>query len=135
MDEITFDPLGTITVKFDGQEYKLGRPKMGQWRYFSRQLQALFEDNRDTLARLNAEVEAAEGKALVKAEAALREYSLTPFYEATIPWIREVFKQLGTPLPDSEDDWPAWLAADTQLPTQILAHWRTHPKASGGPSN
>ena len=76
-----------------------------------------------------------EGPKQDKAQAALREYQASPFYESTIPWLREVFKQLSdTPLPDDENDWPVWLAADLAVPTQIVAHWRTNPKASGATS-
>lgn len=130
-ETITYDPLGTVTVTFDGKTYQLGRPKFGQWRYFSRQLQALYDDNRETLLRLTEEAQV-EGKGQAKAQAALREYQGQPFYESTIPWLREVFKQLGDKqLPESEDDWPTWLAADLSVPTQIVAHWRSSPKASG----
>ena len=46
---IEYQPIGTIEVSFDDKTYRLGRPKMGQWRYFSRNLQALYDDNRETL--------------------------------------------------------------------------------------
>lgn len=127
---IEFNPLGTIDVTFDDKTWHLGRPKFKQWRYFSRQLTAIYDDNRETLVRLTEEAER-EGKGQAKAQAALREYQGTPFYESTIPWLKEVFNQVGDPLPESEDDWPAWLAADITIPTQIIGHWRNHPKASG----
>lgn len=128
---IVFNPIGTIEVSFDDKTWHLGRPKFKQWRYFSRQLSALYEDNRETLQRLTGEAQR-EGKGQERAQAALREYQNRPFYESTIPWIREVFAQLGDKkLPESEDDWPAWLAADISIPTQIVSHWRSHPKASG----
>ena len=128
---IDFDPLGTITVTFDEKSYRLTRPKMGQWRYFSRQLLGIYEDNRETMARLSEEA-AKEGKGQEKAVKALNDYRNAPLYEQTIPWMREVFAQLSdTKLPESDDDWPAWLAADVSLPTQIVSHWRNHPKASG----
>ena len=130
-ETITYNPLGTIEVTFDDKTYKLGRPKFGQWRYFSKQLQALYDDNRETLIRLTEEAQK-EGKAQDKAQAKLREYQSQPFYESTIPWLKEVFAQLGDKkLPESVDDWPTWLAADLSIPTQIVAHWRTSPKASG----
>jgi hypothetical protein len=148
---IDYEQLGTIIVSFDDKTYTLTRPKMGQWRYFSRKLQALYDENRETLLKLtgrvtemNEEVEALKeagvdtkkaAVAQAKAQAALREYQIQPFYETTIPWLREVFVQLGDKkLPESEDDWPVWLAADLSVPTQIVAHWRTNPKVSGATS-
>ena len=128
---IEFNPLGTIEVTFDDKTWKLGRPKMGQWRYFSRLLQTMYDDNRATMEKLVSQAQV-EGKGQEKAQAALREYQNQPFYESTIPWIREVFAQLGDKkLPESDDDWPAWLAADVSIPTQIVSHWRTSPKVSG----
>ena len=61
----------------------------------------------------------------------IRLFSANPFYEMTGPILAEMFAQLGDPLPDDPDDWPAWLAADSTLPGEILKHWRNHPKASG----
>ena len=89
----------------------------------------------DAVAKLKELTEAVENasteKARAKAESQLREYSLTPFYEDSLEWTREVFAQLGDPLPDDADEWPAWLAADGTLPARIVAHWQTAPKASG----
>jgi len=45
--------------------------------------------------------------------------------------VKEIFSQLGDPLPDDIEEWPAWLATDVRLPGALLAHWKTHPKASG----
>jgi hypothetical protein len=46
-----------------------------------------------------------------------------------------VFVQLSDPLPEDSDEWPAWLATDPTLPSQIIGHWQAHPKASGDTSN
>lgn len=151
MDPITFDPLGTITVIFDDVEYRLTRPKMGQWRYFQRAWSEGIREAQSQLSELNAKyalaqerldlakTETAKKKAVKEAEALgeeLREYTVKPLYEWQIPWTREVFAQLGDqPLPEDSDEWPAWLATDPSLPNQIIAHWQAHPKASGGPSN
>lgn len=56
---ITYDPLGTITVEFDDETYKLSRPKLKQWRYFTRQIDVITQKTRDTLAELGAEIAAA----------------------------------------------------------------------------
>lgn len=129
---IEFDPLGSVTVTFDDKSYRLGRPKMGQWRYFQRLLRDMSREAEATLTELREKVEKASPKNQALAEAELRAFAEEPFYEKTIPWIGEVFKQLGdNPLPEDPDDWPAWLAADTGLPIQIVNHWKTTPKASG----
>lgn len=132
-EPITFDPLGTITVTFeDGTEVTIGRPKFGQWRWFTNNLNGIFQQLQDRIAAATAKVETAKGdKAKAAAQAERDDLAAQPLYESTIPWMAEVFKQLGDqPVPEP-DEWPAWLAADTNLPVQILAHWRTAPKASG----
>lgn len=142
-DTITFDPLGTVTVVFDDQTYKLSRPKMGQWRYFQRRITEITDEAKETLNLLSADVALTtnlfeqdgteENKAAYEAAVAkLREFAATPFYETSAAVVREMFGQLGTqPLPDALDDWPVWLAADVGLPMQIINHWKTAPKASG----
>lgn len=135
-DPITFHPLGTITVTFeDGTEVTLGRPKFGQWRWFTARLNEIFAEVQAEIDDAQEKLdEAKTDKARAAAQEALDKVNRQPLYERTIPWIAEVFKQLGDgPLPDS-DEWPAWLAADTNVPVRILSHWRTVPKASG-PTN
>lgn len=129
---IEFHELGSVTVTFDDKSYRLGRPKMGQWRYFQRLLRDMSREAEATLTELREKVEKASPKNQALAEAELREFAEQPFYEKTIPWVSEVFRQLGdNALPEDPDDWPAWLAADTGLPIQIVNHWKTTPKASG----
>lgn len=134
-DTITFDPLGTVTVEFDGNTYKLGRPKFGQWRYFSRKLTAMADESRAHLDDLQRRAAEAEDSGDVEAARVLgeeaRAFARQPFYEQTIDWMKEAFAQVGDPLPDDEDDWPAWLAGDSGIPNQIVQHWRSAPKASG----
>ena len=112
----------------------LARPKFGKWKLLRRSLAAIYEDDRTTKARLAAEIESASTeKAKHKAEAAQQAYLQSPYYDSLIPWIKEVFNQLSdNPLPESEDDWPAWLAADQSLPNLLLLHWQNRPKVSGG---
>ena len=83
---IEFDPLGIITVEFNEKTYRLTRPKFGQWRYFSRKLQTLYDDNRERLLALTEDA-SKEGPKQDKAQAALRAYQNQPFYESTIPWL------------------------------------------------
>lgn len=132
-DPITFDRLGTVTFDLDGLEVKLKRPTFKQWRHFSRSLQTIAEQAQTDLEQARQAVESAKTEAAKKkAEAKLEEVAAVPFYERTIPWMQDVFAQLGNGTPVGEpDDWPAWLAVDHTLPGQIITHWRTVPKASG----
>lgn len=132
-DPIIFEPLGTVLVTLDdGTEVRLGRPKFGQWKWFTRRLQVITDEVQASLTEGQAKVDAAKTDAARKK--AQDEFDVTsgkPMYEYTIPFIEELFKQLGDkPLPEV-DEWPAWLAADWLLGSRILSHWRTIPKASG----
>ena len=129
---ITFDEAGTITVEFDDRKWIISRVKLRHLRHFRRALQQIRDDTKAQLAELAAAAEKATTKtAQAKATAELAEFSESPFYESVIPWMREVFVQLSDPLPEDENEWPAWLAADGTLPPQMIGHWQTHPKAFG----
>ena len=142
-EPIEFNPLGTITVTFDDQTYTLSRPKMGQWRYFSRRWSEAIKEAGSQLTELLTKLDAARAlleksdnaknrKAVADLSAEITGFNVQPLYEWNIPWIREVFEQLGDkPLPEDPDNWPAWLASDPALPNRIIGHWQAHPKASG----
>lgn len=129
---ITYDPLGTVTVQFDGNTYKLRRPTFGQFRYFNRayhgivdELQAKLMEARELLEGEPTEESAERGREMI------RELGEHPLHELTAPVLAEMFAQVGDALPDDSDEWPAWLVTDPSLMRQILDHWRTVPKASG----
>lgn len=140
---IVYNPVGTVDVTFDDKTYHLGRPKFRQYKYFSHQLADQHAELVDTLQRIQdetAEVErnyaddedSPEAKAeLRRLKGALADLNRRPYYERTISILAEMFSQVGDPLPDDPDEWPAWLAADGTLPGEILKHWRMNPKASG----
>jgi hypothetical protein len=141
---IEYHELGTVDVTFDDKTYHLRRPKMRQFRYFTGLLEKATRGAADELVRLQRAVTDAkaahtdettpEAQAEIeRLSAEVREFSTNPFYNTTGPIVAEMFAQLGDPLPDDPDDWPAWLAADSALPGAILNHWKTHPKASGTP--
>jgi len=142
-DPITFDPLGTVRVEFDDETYTLTRPKMGQWRYFSRRWSEAIKEAGSQLTELLTKLDAARAlleksdnaknrKAVADLSGEITGFNVQPLYEWNIPWIREVFEQLGDkPLPEDVDVWPAWLASDPALPNRIIGHWQAHPKASG----
>ena len=129
---ITYDPQGTVTVTFDGNTYKLRRPNFGQFRYFNRKYYGIVDDlqSRLTEARDMLNNDPTEEDA-ERARAMLRDLGEHPLHELTTPVLAEMFTQVGDPLPEDVDDWPAWLVTDPSLMRQILDHWRTVPKASG----
>lgn len=144
---IEYNPTGTVDVTFDDKTYHLGRPKFKQWRYFTRKLDEQRVELTRALRRIQEETERAEAEfegredspearqELNRLRDELAEVNRTPFYERTISIIAEMFEQCGDPLPDDPDDWPAWLAADSGIPGEIIKHWRTNPKASGANGN
>ena len=129
---ITFDPQGTVTVTFDGNTYRLRRPNFGQFRYFNRTYYGIVDD---LAARLNEAREMLAGEpdeeTAERARQMVKDLGETPLHELTTPILAEMFTQVGDPLPEDSDEWPAWLVTDPSLMRQILDHWRTVPKASG----
>ena len=143
---IDFNDDGTITVRFDGQTWTISRPKFAHWRKYSR---AFTESAERAIAPLRAALDD-----IKKAEADGDEGALT---EATKRFnginsedlmlaenerlLRDIFAELADrPLPDSVDDWPAWLILPparndngqpgAAIPARIVGHWRNVPKAS-----
>jgi hypothetical protein len=142
MDGISFDPTGTITVEDGDDRWVIGRPRLRHVRYFDeglnrlrKQWQERANQYRELLDQLSAGEELSAAKQR-KIKAELEAWTVDndrPGWEDVVPWLAEVFRQLADrPLPDDPDDWPAWLATDMSLPGQIVNHWKTAPKASGG---
>ena len=135
MDEgIVYHPNGEITISFDNQTWKLARPKLKTYRLFSERLQemrraitevnvqltelrmALTEDDADT-GLIEEQIEKLNG----------------PIWEYSLPIVKDLVAAVGDkPLPDDEEDWPAWLATSITIPSDVLNHWREVPKAPGG---
>lgn len=140
---IIWNDLGTVDVTFDDKTYHLGRPKFRQFKHFTAALDAQRQELVDAIQTLEDERRDAEAKyegkedtpaakkELRRLREALAELNRTPFYERTISILKDMFEQVGDPLPPDPDDWPAWLAADSSVPGKILNHWKTNPKASG----
>ena len=178
---IEYHEIGTVDVTFDDKTYHLGRPKLKQWRYFTRRIDEITTKAQEDLAALvkalserqQAILEAADSELRgtyeladthAKAEDATRahvqarevawshvyeaadpslrqayddtqaeisQFAETPFYMRSSELVKEIFTQLGDPLPEDIEEWPAWLATDVRLPGALLGHWRSHPKASG----
>lgn len=132
-DEIRFNPSGSITLVVDGKTYRMRRPTLKTYRYFSERLQDLGDDikaHAKALTRLREQIDGTpDGKALDKLEAEARELN-RPMSDWTIPIVAEMLNHCEPPFELAEDDWPAWMA-NSQLPSDIVAHWRNVPKASG----
>lgn len=140
---ITYDPLGTVVVEFDGETYRLTRPKMKHVSHFTRRVAEISDQARSELADIAKRLEKATDKAdksptkanleaQAKVAEEMAEFLALPFYRRSHVVLREMFQQLGDrPLPDDLDEWPAWLGGDLELPGAITNHWRKAPKASG----
>ena len=131
---IDYEQLGTIIVSFDDKTYTLTRPKMGQWRYFSRKLQGLYDENREKLLTLTEDAKK-EGPKQAKRRPPSANIRSNRSTSRRSPGCGKCSFSLEIRnSPNLRTDWPVWLAADLSVPTQIVAHWRTNPKASGATS-
>ncbi len=130
---ISFDPMGTITVTLEDKAYVLGRPKLRQYRHHRDEIRTLSKGAVSKFEEMQEKLETLKegGEAFEKLSAEITEVSRNSFLLTSVPWLKAVFTDLGDALPDDEDDWPAWLAADQTIPTQIIEHWRTVPLAPG----
>ncbi len=128
---ITFDPMGTVTVTLEDKAYVLGRPKLRQYRHHRDEIRTLSKSAVSAFEEMQEKLETLKGDAFEKLSTEITEVSRNSFLLTSVPWLKAVFTDLGDPLPDDEDDWPAWLAADQTIPTQIIEHWRTVPLAPG----
>lgn len=131
---ITYDPTGTITFSgFDDDDRTLTRPKLGQFRWFNRRFTELRTEAVDKLTRLGEEAASDDPEISARAEKELHDMAQNPFWEQLLGWYRDLFDQLSTGLPETEDDWPSYFT-DPSLPSEIMNHWRQAPKASGPPT-
>ncbi|MEE9177578.1 MAG: hypothetical protein V3U46_04055 [Acidimicrobiia bacterium] len=130
---ITFDPMGTVTVTLEDKERVLRRPKLRQYRHHRDQIRTLSATAMERFKEMQTKLEGLKegGPAFERLSIEITEVSRNSFLLTSVPWLKAVFEDLGDPLPDDEDDWPAWLAADQTIPTQIIEHWRTVPLAPG----
>ncbi|KKK54403.1 hypothetical protein LCGC14_3085090 [marine sediment metagenome] len=130
---ITFDPMGTVTITLEDKAYVLGRPKLRQYRHHRDEIRTLAATAVTKLEEMQTKLETLkeDGPAFEKLTEKITEVSRNSFLLTSVPWLISVFKDLGDPLPDDWDEWPAWLAADQTIPTQIIDHWRTVPLAPG----
>ncbi len=130
---ITFDPMGTITVTLEDKAYVLGRPKLRQYRHHRDQIRALSQTAVSRLEEMQTKLETLkeDGPAAEKLATEITEVGRNSYLLTSVPWLKAVFEDLGDPLPEDEDEWPAWLAADQTIPTQMIAHWKTVPLAPG----
>lgn len=133
MDGIDYKPNGEIVVSFDDTTYRLRRPKLREYRWLSERLTEL----RAETTKISDKIDELRAARLTENPDEERiEHDIAnlnkPIYEYLGPLVRDIVVKVGDkPLPDDMDDWPPWLAMDPLLPAEILAHWRTVPKAPG----
>lgn len=134
-DGLHLHPNGTISVVIEGGEWKLRRPKAGEYLRF---LEAL-EDASDPL-RMAAEQIAGERAEIAggddadpEAVAALRKRErglVRDLDSARAEWVRTVLGTLSDKSPPDSDDMPVWLMQDTAV-TSIVRQWREVPTHRG----
>lgn len=130
---IEYNPNGTVTVTFDSTAYLLRRPTFGQFRHFNRKFTDTYDQAQNELKsalKKLAEVEET-GEGIEEVNAELADIKSRPLHDRMTPILSEMFSQVGDPLPEDTDDWPAWLVTDPSVLPDILKHWRSVPKASG----
>ena len=117
---IDFSPLGTVTITLDGKDYVLRRPKLRQYRHYRDKIRELSTQAVDTLADLREQLDKAKdgSKEFEALQDEVQHVSQNSFELTSVPWLKDAFEQLGDPLPDDHEDWPAWLAADQSIPTR-----------------
>lgn len=139
---IDFNDDGTVTVRFDGQTWTLGRPKFAHWRRYSREFTRSAEASIAEYTRLTEAVKALEDSddeaARTQAETELREHNDNSIINDRTRILADIFRDLADrPLPDDPGDWPAWLILSTPsepaVAAQIVSHWRNVPKVSSKP--
>ncbi len=130
---ITFDPMGTVTVTFEDKAYVLGRPRLKQYQHHRDEIRTLAINAVAKLEEMQTKLETLKegAPAFEKLTGEITAVSRNSFLLVSVPWLKALFKDLGDPLPEDEDEWPAWLAADQTIPGQIIDHWRTVPLAPG----
>jgi hypothetical protein len=69
---IEYNPTGTVDVTLDDETYHLGRPKLKQWRYFTRQMEKVSTKTQEDLAALVKQVGDAQQAIVDDAENVLR---------------------------------------------------------------
>ena len=134
MEQIIFEPDGRVSLTIGDDTYTLSRPKFKHVRKFRERITDLSNEAIDKITDLSKQMagldeDSEEWRAL---EEQFREMRLFTFEYTVLPWLREVFKELGDkPLPKNLGDAPAFLA-NQGLPMQIWNHWLNVPLGSGG---
>jgi hypothetical protein len=130
---VTFDPMGTVTITLNNKTYVLGRPKLRQYKHHRDRIRILARDAAEQVSAMGDKLETLKegGPAFEKLSEEITGITRNSFALTSVPWLKDVFDDIGDPLPPDEDDWPAWLAADQSIPTRIINHWRTVPLAPG----
>lgn len=136
--KMLFNDDGTITVNDDGTVYQLKVPRFGQFKAIKSEIFTTQARLREKSEAMMTDLRAArEGDSPnqdeIAAETLQRSEQLVDDTMNELAGVmRFIFKTLSdNPLPDDEDDWPAWLAAEQQTMGQMLRHWKTVPLGRG----
>lgn len=156
-DGFTFERDGTVTVHLDDGDRTIRRPKVGELRRLREahtglqrakrhERQAMNERVADVQRRIealpptDADTPGRRSELLHEAEAE-GEGFIDFVYGQNIGWARLAFDGgqhhgehvaglADKPLPDNDDDLPAWFL-DAGLPAALLNHWTTAPPPRG----
>jgi len=151
-DELQLAKNGWVRFRVNGERYRLRRPFLGELR----DLRLALEDVQDQIGEAAEDVQLIATEMMEKSQALEKDESATPAAvvkgrrkmqrESTakgreltllaetlrIGWWERVFATLDVDKANHTDpvDLPAWIV-DTNLPGQVLQHWRDVPLARG----
>jgi hypothetical protein len=134
VEQISFEPDGRVVLTIGDDKYTLSRPKFKHVRRFRERITDLSNEAIDKITDLTKQMAALESDSEEwhALEERFKEMRLFTFEYTVLPWLREVFKELGDkPLPKNLGEVPAFLA-NQGLPMQIWNHWLNVPLGSGG---
>lgn len=130
MADLRFNDNGTISLTIGADTFTLRRPTIGRLFHYRERISEISDEARTRLEVIIAELSELDDddERAVEIRDEMGNHR-RGFEWLVVPWLREVFDELGSaPLPENLDDAPAELT-DMKLPTQIINFWRTVPLA------
>jgi len=133
MDQgIKFNDNGTISFPIGEKTYTLKRPTTGQFFDFWDLVDNLEVESRKQMIQLRdtlSQLKDADEDEMAEVVKELRHARRHAYEYTTIPWLRDVFAEVGSDkLPDDLSEAPSEIT-DPGLISQILEFWRTVPLA------
>lgn len=117
---------GTAALVIDGRALVIRRPKLGEFRKIRERLYEAQDANMQQVESPTDDTDAEARRAFLVALRAEGEAAENRYLE----WLAEALTVLGVNDVPARDDLPAWAAMPT-LASQLMAHWRDVPLASG----